>query len=528
MQQELKKQEFNFQDKGKSENGVLGILEGPCADIIHPTRNGRKYSEKLWEKVFSSPIVNEMFQNGGIVGELDHPTDRSEICSQKIAILMPEKPKKGKDGLLHAIFKILDTPCGRIVHALAKAGFKVGVSSRGEGDTFVDSDGNEMVDESSYDFKCFDVVIVPSVKAARLNLVTESLDTSSRRLRENLDTAITRSNEQEKQLMLETLQHLKIDYSPNKVDNNTDNEKVNGNLEVINDESKIAKRLQESLLRNRELDKKVKQLQEKLSVCYTQGERTDKLLNKYRNSISVLTHKVRMIESQNSRLNRLSQKLSEKDDKIANLTEELNQSRLSFQDRINHAKKSSLHQSVEFEKQTNRLNEQLSEKNQEIRNLKNKIVQLKQQFNSMQNDFESETKTLSEDLGNTKQSLQVTKEQYAENIKQQKRLVQKYKSIANKAVDKYITIKANQLGVEFQDIKSKLIGNYSFKDIDTICENLRQYKLNVNKLPFNISKSKPEGVGKVKMKITEAKQPILGNSQFDDEVDGLLSSFVEG
>lgn len=27
--------------------GILGRLVGPCADFVNPTRNGRKYSEKL-------------------------------------------------------------------------------------------------------------------------------------------------------------------------------------------------------------------------------------------------------------------------------------------------------------------------------------------------------------------------------------------------------------------------------------------------------------------------------------------------
>ena len=44
--------------------------------------------------LFSDPIVSEMIENGGIPGELDHPTDREEIDSSRIAILMKEKPKK--------------------------------------------------------------------------------------------------------------------------------------------------------------------------------------------------------------------------------------------------------------------------------------------------------------------------------------------------------------------------------------------------------------------------------------------------
>ena len=82
---------------GKGE-AILGVLEGPCADFLNPTRNGRMYDESLWEKVFNNPIVNEYFECGGIPGELDHPADRLETCSEKIAIMMPEKPKKDSNG----------------------------------------------------------------------------------------------------------------------------------------------------------------------------------------------------------------------------------------------------------------------------------------------------------------------------------------------------------------------------------------------------------------------------------------------
>ena len=84
----------DLSEEEKQKRGILGRLYGPCADIIHSTRNGRKYSDKLWEKVFQQPLVEEMFKNGGVPGELDHPADRSETCSEKIAIMMPEPPKR--------------------------------------------------------------------------------------------------------------------------------------------------------------------------------------------------------------------------------------------------------------------------------------------------------------------------------------------------------------------------------------------------------------------------------------------------
>ena len=155
----ITKEDLVLNDKVKFDNkggAILGVLEGPVADFMHSTRNGRKYSEDLWEKVFQNPIVKEQFENGGIVGELDHPADRDDICTEKVAVIMPEPPVK-KNGEYYGKFNILDTPCGRIVHTLAKAGFRLGVSSRGTGD--VDEYTDE-VDPDTYDFTCFDVVLL--------------------------------------------------------------------------------------------------------------------------------------------------------------------------------------------------------------------------------------------------------------------------------------------------------------------------------------------------------------------------------
>ena len=129
-----KREELKLNDKIKFDNkggAVLGVLEGPVVDFLHPTRNDRLYDEELWEKTFSNPTFLELIKNGGIPGELDHPTDRDDICTEKVAVLMREIPKKDKSGIYIGKFDILDTPCGKIAYTLAKAGFKFGISSRG-------------------------------------------------------------------------------------------------------------------------------------------------------------------------------------------------------------------------------------------------------------------------------------------------------------------------------------------------------------------------------------------------------------
>lgn len=208
-----------FQDLSEEEKrarGILGRLYGPCASVIAPTRNGRKYDDELWEKVFNeNDIVKEMFANGGIPMELDHPADREETCSEKIAAMLPEAPKRDKDGHLICYVDLIDTPCGRIAYQLAKYGFKLGISSRGTGDLYTDKDGNEAVDPDTYDFTTFDLVLLPAVKDARLQM-TESLDTSMAKAKKAIKESYEKSSEEEKRVMAEELDRLNISLDESK------------------------------------------------------------------------------------------------------------------------------------------------------------------------------------------------------------------------------------------------------------------------------------------------------------------------
>jgi len=182
----------------------LGRLTGVIADFVNPTRNGRKYSEKLWENVFQDPVMQEKIKNRCCFGELGHPADRTEVDMEKIALCLAEVPKKGKDGKLHGIFDILDTPNGRILKCLCDYGCNIGVSSRGEGDLITGFDGEEEVDPDTYVCECWDAVCVPSVQAARMAYVHESLDTKAT-LKESLDKLINASSDDDKKVMKESL-----------------------------------------------------------------------------------------------------------------------------------------------------------------------------------------------------------------------------------------------------------------------------------------------------------------------------------
>ena len=206
---------FEYQRLSKEEmerRGILGRLIGPCASFTDPTRNGRHYSEQLWENVFNDPIMKERIENGVCYGELGHPTDREETDMEKIALCLAEVPKKGKDGKLRAVFDILSTPNGKILKSLCDYGSTIGISSRGSGDLETDWDGNESVNPDTYTCEGFDAVLIPAVKEARLQYVNESLNKKryNKTLRDKLTESIDKEDETNQRIMRESLNTLGI------------------------------------------------------------------------------------------------------------------------------------------------------------------------------------------------------------------------------------------------------------------------------------------------------------------------------
>lgn len=233
----------------QQKRGILGRLVGIIADSKNATRNGRKYSEALWENVFKDPIMKERIETNCCFGELGHPTDREETDMEKIAICMDGLPKKDSNGKLQAIFNILDTPNGRILKTLCDYGCKIGVSSRGSGEVSTNFDGTEDVDPDSYECQGFDAVIIPAVKEARLNYVTEELNKTryNKTLKARLQESYNKASADDKKIMKETFDNIGISFKePYPVEftytEETDESYTNyfGHLNVIADSEKEA------------------------------------------------------------------------------------------------------------------------------------------------------------------------------------------------------------------------------------------------------------------------------------------------
>lgn len=494
----LKEEKLTFQElteEEKKKRGILGRLYGPCADIIHATRNGRNYSEELWEKVFNDPLVLEMIEKGGIPGELDHPVDRQEICSEKIAIMMPELPKKNDKGQLVAYFDILDTPNGRIAYQLAKYGFQLGISSRGSGDVYEDYNGNESVDPDTYTFNCFDLVLCPSVKTARLTL-QESLQKND--FKNAIDQILNKASKEDKKIMLESLQKLKIDYKLKAANNENIVESVTQPKKDIADDDRInlMDELQKVIKKNKELTESLISTQEKLSVCYAKEAKYTTLIESLKNK-SVDKSEVETLKEQ---LQSLTEQLAEKD----KILEKINV-------RFSKISESNL----KNKKTQEQLNESLSLKENKIDSLNKKILSLNENL-KLEKEKNS---TLIEDLEESRKNLAIKTKEYSNKISKANLLIEHYKKIAQISVNKYIENKAKFLGVSSDVIKSKLNENYNFEDIDKACEDLQGYQVTASKLPFNVPKIEDK---KVKVKMVESIEPIRPKGRFDDEVDESL------
>lgn len=480
----------------KEKRGILGRLFGPCADIINPTRNGRKYSDELWEKVFKDELVIEALNNGGIFGELDHPVDRQETDSTKIAICMPEAPKRDRDGHLIAYFDILDTPCGRIAYQLAKYGYKLGVSSRGNGDVIEDSDGNESVDPDTYDFQCFDLVLTPSVKAARCNMV-EGLDKESINLKKALKESFDKATADEKVVMQEALDKLNIkldecisESCADKKEQDAPEQTVEKTDEANNDGSKLLiNSLQEALKSKSDLEAQVRELQEKLAVSNAKVDELIDAEKKAKNAVQGLAENARKSHDLELKVSSLEESLKQKDERIGKL--------LEFK-RVHMANAKVL--------------------NESINSKDNDLKELNESIKTITSEKDAEIKRLTEALNTEKQTSESKVNEVTAKLHKSVQIKENYKKLANEAINKYIGSKATMIGVSAQDIKNKLEESYTLSDIDKVCEELQAYDLNMSKLPFNVGRQ-------AKIRVTESKKDNLHHTNPDDEVDGLEHLF---
>jgi len=478
----------------KERRGILGRLYGPIADVVNPTRNGRAYSDELWTNVFQkNPIVKELLAKGGIPGELDHPADRDDVCSEKIAIIMPEAPKKDDKGHLIGYFDILDTPCGKIAYQLAKYGFQLGVSSRGNGDVLSD----DSVDPETYEFKCFDLVLIPSVEAARMTMV-EGLDTKDMRFKKALKESLNASDAHDKQVMQEALKDLNIKLDEDlkgQIEETRDDKFAEGEIsKQVDDESKEAKidgsaelirSLQEALRDKAKLESTIQSLQEKLAVSNTK--------------VTELEESIELQKKNNVRLAGTIARQNAVAKNVSSL-----EAKLEAQIKLVESKDAEIIAlKTTKAKEAVKLTESLNTKKDEFKVLTEKLE-------SEKKEHAEEVNKLNEALEKERQSSSKRVAQLNEQIKQAQKAADGYKKLATNTVNNYIQAKATMLDVTPEEIKNRLPESYTLRDVDRVCDSLQEYSLNMNKLPFRVDRE-------VKVSIKPATNEALQRKTSNDE-----------
>ena len=557
---------FEYQkltEKEMQDRQILGTLVGPCADIINPTRNGRRYSERLWEKVFDAPLVKEQFKAGGIFGELEHP-DYDAVNPEKIAIAMPEPPKKGKDGLLYGYWHILNTPCGKILKTLVDYGYKPGISTRGNGDIIDDYNGEEAVDPDTYQLNALDIVLIPAVEKARLNLVTESLDTRKKQLNESLKTLIDNSSEEDKKTMNEALALLDIKITsdsdtensvvvPVEINETEDGDKikvdvvddivdteglptveistevsdtveelktenkdvgveqddtidVNNEEEITtdNDGDSLIVDLREALQRSADLARENEELKSKLSVGNSKEEALNESIEKYKSKIAELVESTKILNGLKARSNRFESQY--------NTVKQSSERKIESLTKTNNIQKINLRQlessKNKREADANRYRELFENYRKENIALKEsyeeQIRSLKESIENSQRENEEKLNSLSEryntELENANNNINSLREKNKTLTKKLQKMTEAY---AKKSCDIYDI-----------DVKPIMAQTKEFapEEIDRLTENYSNRKLTESKLPFQISKIKNIGY-------SGAKQTQYHNSYNDDDID---------
>lgn len=164
--------------------GVLRMVTGPVAEYGTKNRNGRVYSEKLWDDVLDNSYVKEQIKYNTLFGEANHPESRFEVDFGRVSHMIKKMWKVPASNQIYATIYILDTPLGKILDTLYKAGSIIGYSSRAGG-TLTQRKGYIEVDEKSYNFITFDAVPFPSVASARPDEISEGVVQEKKQLSDN-------------------------------------------------------------------------------------------------------------------------------------------------------------------------------------------------------------------------------------------------------------------------------------------------------------------------------------------------------
>ena len=159
-----------FQYTLKESVGSSGkfVVEGLMQVAGDLNGNGRVYPRPILEREILK-FKDTFIKGKNAYGELDHP--ESPIVSLKNASHVITDLWWEGDNVMGRV-EVLDTPFGNIVKSILKAGYAIGISSRGTGSVREMEDGSgRVVVNDDFDLVTWDFVSNPSVPGAFMSPV---------------------------------------------------------------------------------------------------------------------------------------------------------------------------------------------------------------------------------------------------------------------------------------------------------------------------------------------------------------------
>lgn len=152
---------FKYLIKESVEKQGKLVIEGLMQVAGDTNGNGRIYPRQILEREVNK-LKKTTIAQGNAFGELDHP-DSPVVSLKNASHVITDLWWEGNN--LMGRVEILNTPFGNIAAEIIKAGYTIGISSRGTGSVTETEDGQVIVNDD-FDLVTWDLVSSPSVQKA--------------------------------------------------------------------------------------------------------------------------------------------------------------------------------------------------------------------------------------------------------------------------------------------------------------------------------------------------------------------------
>ena len=152
---------FKYLIKESVEKQGKLVIEGLMQVAGDTNGNGRIYPRQILEREVNK-LKKTTIAQGNAFGELDHP-DSPVVSLKNASHVITDLWWEGNN--LMGRVEILNTPFGNIAAEIIKAGYTIGISSRGTGSVTETEDGQVIVN-GDFDLVTWDLVSNPSVQKA--------------------------------------------------------------------------------------------------------------------------------------------------------------------------------------------------------------------------------------------------------------------------------------------------------------------------------------------------------------------------